>query len=1041
MGLPGRPLPSVATVICLLVAAGGFRAGAVAATSGLGEIGAPPSFLAQSRAALGAAADPPGASADSPAPLNVVLVLDYSSGRAASAAQLSMRSALVQSLGSAGHNVTLLLAAVEGVDGVKEAAVETRREFASYKVGVATLPSHKLRYSAPAHVAVSYDVYQWLAGPGAGADVVYFTDWQGLGYYSMLAKNQSLALHDQLHVTLITGPRVWHAVQPGGRSLRSPADLELAHMEATATELSDIVVAPSSEILEWLQHRGWKLPPTAVVSGWFPMAKLPWLPPAPRQTVAQYLKGGVEDDAAIELVYLGELSMRKGLPLFCSAISGLLKSSAEVPPISVTVIGEDVTMYTPRLGDKEVSGRQFLEEQQRVWQGLPGSVFRGLAFLEHQRTPGMLAYLNATQSRIAVLPAPAESGGFTMAELLLQGLPFLASNTPLARSLIAAESHEANLFTPTARALTRALQQAASARGVTVPRPSAALVASEPSWAAWHAALSAVKGRVQTLLDPVDEPLAQKGAAALFPPGVHVLASSFDAALEVAAGAEKAAQAASNGGKGFSTSAVTSVLEAAGHEGLPTVSVVLVTYNRAELLQHALASLRQQDYPAGKLEVVLVDDGSSATDALALLADLEAQDHWFSQAGWKVVRSPGGYLGNARNRGAQVAAGQWLMFMDDDNVAKPQEVSTFVAAAVSSGAEVLTCFNDYLPDGTGAPGPDTAPSGRYIPLGGSSTASVFRNAVGDANAMFKASVLRELGGWAEDDAYAVQDWELLSAATLRGFKVVVVPEALYWYRTNSGSMVRNKLYGATNSLPMRSFLRYGDPALSPAIVLASQQAQDAAILRQQVEQLREESSSQAQLLSLMAKESCKDAPSGAAPAGNRLRASEFERWTSEGLVEQWDQYEGAGYSGSPEARPGAFAVEGSQELHSINVTLSNIGQAGGAIQHNMIAQTVARPLLFQGWSRVVEMKGGSGAPADYSLYADITYQDGSHRWAFNVPLNPDTHEWQHVWAVIDPPKPIRIITIVTMFRWYEGSVLFDDLMLTDVKEGMCHIPV
>lgn len=34
-----------------------------------------------------------------------------------------------------------------------------------------------------------------------------------------------------------------------------------------------------------------------------------------------------------------------------------------------------------------------------------------------------------------------------------------------------------------------------------------------------------------------------------------------------------------------------------------------------------------------------------------------------------------------------------------------------------------------------------------------------------------ALVMQELGGWAEDDAYAVQDWELLSAATLRGFKV------------------------------------------------------------------------------------------------------------------------------------------------------------------------------------------------------------------------------------------------------------------------------
>jgi hypothetical protein len=58
-------------------------------------------------------------------------------------------------------------------------------------------------------------------------------------------------------------------------------------------------------------------------------------------------------------------------------------------------------------------------------------------------------------------------------------------------------------------------------------------------------------------------------------------------------------------------------------------------------------------------------------------------------------------------------------------------------------------------------------------------------------------------------------------------QVEVVPEALYWYRTNSGSMIRNKLYSVTKALPMRSFLRYGDQALAPAILVAAQQAVEA----------------------------------------------------------------------------------------------------------------------------------------------------------------------------------------------------------------------
>ncbi|XP_075264052.1 uncharacterized protein LOC142355923, partial [Convolutriloba macropyga] len=299
----------------------------------------------------------------------------------------------------------------------------------------------------------------------------------------------------------------------------------------------------------------------------------------------------------------------------------------------------------------------------------------------------------------------------------------------------------------------------------------------------------------------------------------------------------------------------------------------------------------------------------------------------------------------------------------------------------------------------------------------------------------------DLGGWAEDDAYAVQDWEVLSAAILKGHKVEVVPDALYWYRTNSGSMVRNKLYSVTNSLPMRSFLRYGQPLLSPAIVVAAKQVEDAALLRQKVAHMEGSLSSQAQLLKLMSSEYCKGRDTTLPPTNNRLRASEFERWTAQGLAEQWDKYETAGYTWSEESRPGGFRLAESKDHHSVNVTLTNIGQAGGAIQHHMLGQAVARPLLLQGWARVAQMIGGSGTPADFSIYADITYQDGTHRWAFHIPMDPDSTEWQHGWAIIDAPKPIHLVTVVTMFRWFEGTVLFDDLSLTDVNEGMCYVPV
>jgi hypothetical protein len=78
---------------------------------------------------------------------------------------------------------------------------------------------------------------------------------------------------------------------------------------------------------------------------------------------------------------------------------------------------------------------------------------------------------------------------------------------------------------------------------------------------------------------------------------------------------------------------------------------------------------------------------------------------------------------------------------------------------------------------------------------------------------------------------------------------------------------------------------------------------------------------------------------------------------------------------------------------------------GGAWQNVIIEQYAPEPLVLEGWSRHVEaasntsgVGGGSGEantrktlgesedPTDYSLYADITFTDGTQRWAFVVPF-------------------------------------------------------
>lgn len=54
------------------------------------------------------------------------------------------------------------------------------------------------------------------------------------------------------------------------------------------------------------------------------------------------------------------------------------------------------------------------------------------------------------------------------------------------------------------------------------------------------------------------------------------------------------------------------------------------------------------------------------------------------------------FPGAARNLGAKKARGEYLLFMDDDNYAKPYEISTFVQVARHSGIQLLSSFVDYF---------------------------------------------------------------------------------------------------------------------------------------------------------------------------------------------------------------------------------------------------------------------------------------------------------------------------------------------------------
>lgn len=242
----------------------------------------------------------------------------------------------------------------------------------------------------------------------------------------------------------------------------------------------------------------------------------------------------------------------------------------------------------------------------------------------------------------------------------------------------------------------------------------------------------------------------------------------------------------------------------------PLVTVCMAHWNRPHYLDQAVASLEAQTYP--NLEVIVVDDASTDPEALAFLDRL---DRRFAARGWRVLRQPDNrFPGAARNRAARDASGEYLFFMDDDNVAKPDEISTFVDVAQRTGADVLTCFLDTFASRE-APGPDQRTSSRILFLGDSLSTGALHNTFGDTNSMMRRSTFLALGGFHEQWGVNHEDYELMAKAVTHGYALEVIPEALVWYRVNEGetSVLRSTPLHGNVQCSIRPFLAAVPPDL------------------------------------------------------------------------------------------------------------------------------------------------------------------------------------------------------------------------------------
>lgn len=126
----------------------------------------------------------------------------------------------------------------------------------------------------------------------------------------------------------------------------------------------------------------------------------------------------------------------------------------------------------------------------------------------------------------------------------------------------------------------------------------------------------------------------------------------------------------------------------------PLVSVLIPVYNAERYLARCLDSVLSQDYP--NIEVVAVDDGSR--DGSPALLDAYSAKY---PGRVRVEHRANGGVAAARNRAIELAAGEYLMFSDNDDYFEPGCVTMLVDAALDADAD-LVCAGFQRPDKKGA---------------------------------------------------------------------------------------------------------------------------------------------------------------------------------------------------------------------------------------------------------------------------------------------------------------------------------------------------
>lgn len=191
---------------------------------------------------------------------------------------------------------------------------------------------------------------------------------------------------------------------------------------------------------------------------------------------------------------------------------------------------------------------------------------------------------------------------------------------------------------------------------------------------------------------------------------------------------------------------------------LPNVSIIIAAYNEEKHIGKLLDSLMNIKYPKKRLEIIVVDDGS--TDRTREIV----KKHKF-----KLFRTQHKGFGHARNFGVKKSMGDIILFIDADMVVDKNYVKELMKELQKNNLDAVE-GSEFLIN-----------SDKIIPkLSYCRSALGFKKTKIPIPRMYKKVVFKDIGGINDSYGYYL-DWELQQRCIKNGYRIGHTSKAKVWH--------------------------------------------------------------------------------------------------------------------------------------------------------------------------------------------------------------------------------------------------------------------